>query len=376
MISLAKQDGTDASSFGLLGTVSIRLQNHTAVDLRLVHEQLGMDVANPAAEPDLVLRFEDRVPQPSLHYVDDATAFSSDGFFLLRGRRQEKVCVRLPIEDIGTRCELVCQRGMSAIPLLAPIMKVTALSKAILPLHASSFVFRGQGAFVAGFAHSAKTTTLLGFMAHGAQCIGDDTAYLDHAGRLVGDKSSIGLSDRHLADLPKLRAALSYRQRLAIKTAGALTRSISAVAPSYEAGQSSLHRGLRKLDRVLSGRRSAEVSLEKLFPAESLCESHSLQRAFLSLVHDSPDIVIENTSRDAFIERLVHVILHEFEELTSLYEKFRFAFPSKRNTLLDGLSEKIEEVARERLASQAFYTVYHPYPVSPQSMFEALSPQF
>jgi hypothetical protein len=265
---------------------------------------------------------------------------------------------------------------LSAIPVLDAIVKVAALSRGILPLHASSFVYRGQGALVTGFAHSAKTTTLMGFMAHGAQCIGDDTAYLGHAGELIGEQSPIALSDRHLATLPALRSALPYRQRLAMRTAGVLTKSISAVAPNDQGGQSTLLRGLRKLDRALSARRCIEVAPDKLFPAEALCDGHRLQRAFLSLAHDSEEIVIEDISRDAFIKRLTHIVRREFDGLMGLYEKFRFAFPSQRNALLDRLSDKIAEVAEQRLGRQAFYTVYHPNPVSPQGMFEAMSPLF
>lgn len=373
MISSRKQNETSASGFALPTGVGICLRNHTDADLRVVRKQLGMNDSRLTGEPDIVLRFEEQLEPPSLHFADDATAFSADKFFVRQ--RKEQVFLQIPVQDVGAHCELVCRRGVAAVPMLDSIVKLTALSKGILPLHASSFVFREQGAFVSGLAHSAKTTTLMGFMAHGAQCIGDDTAYLDRNGRLMGDMTAISVSDRHLADLPELRSAVSYRQRLAINTAVALTRSIS-LAPGYGNGQSSLSRGLRKLGRILTTRRSVDVPRDRLFSSDSLCDSHSLHHAILSLAHDCPQVVVEEISRDEFVDRLVYVIVREFDDLTTLYQKFRFAFPSRRNLLLEQLADKIRDVAMERLTEPTFHAVHHPYPVSPRSMFDALRPLF
>jgi hypothetical protein len=377
MITAAKQCAANESDFDLLGQVGVRLLNHRPTDVAMVRHQLSLQETSLDREPDIVIRFEDEGEATLLHQVGgDEFGFTEDAFFILRGRRREKVCMRLAVEEVGTRCELVCRRGMSAIPLLESIVKLTAISRGVLPLHAAAFVFRGQGAAVAGFAHGGKTTTLLGFMNGKGKFIGDDTVYVDRDGCIHGEGSAVNLSDRHLAQLPQLRSALPYGKRLSMRVATGLTHSISALVPGFERGRSSWHRGLRKLDQALQGRRSSEITPARLFAREALCTNHTLQRLFLCIAHNSPEIRVESASTDDFVKRLVYVVCEELSELTRCYERFRFAFPDKVNPLLDRLASRIQGVATARLASKALYFVYHPYPVSPQSMFKALSPVF
>src|SRR5918997_82180 len=64
-------------------------------------------------------------------------------------------------------------------------VNLTALAKGALPLHAAAFTYRGTGVVVTGWAKGGKTETLLGFMAAGAEYVGDEWVYLDANGRHV-----------------------------------------------------------------------------------------------------------------------------------------------------------------------------------------------
>jgi hypothetical protein len=104
--------------------------------------------------------------------VDDA-GFTQDAFLILRSKHKTPAKVQIPMDQIGLQCEIVCERGLSAVPLLIPIINLTALHKGCLPLHAAGFVYNDVGALIAGWSKGGKTEALLAFMAQGARYVGD-----------------------------------------------------------------------------------------------------------------------------------------------------------------------------------------------------------
>ena len=69
--------------------------------------------------------------------------------------------MQLPLERAGDRCEIVCERGLSAVPHLVAIVNLTALAHGVLPLHASAFSWNGTGILATGWAKGGKTEALL-----------------------------------------------------------------------------------------------------------------------------------------------------------------------------------------------------------------------
>ena len=84
-------------------------------------------------------------------------------------------------------------RGLPAIPLLVPIVNLTALANGALPLHASAFVHRGTGVVATGWSKGGKTEALLAFSANGARYVGDEWVYVAADGsRVSGIPSPFG----------------------------------------------------------------------------------------------------------------------------------------------------------------------------------------
>ena len=55
--------------------------------------------------------------RPRLRYLGAREAgWTDDGFFVLRSRKKP-VVVRIPMDRIGGRCEIVCERGLPAVPV-------------------------------------------------------------------------------------------------------------------------------------------------------------------------------------------------------------------------------------------------------------------
>src|SRR5207237_274748 len=125
--------------FDLHGIVGIRLLNATPGDLATVSRQLGPIRATLTRSPDIIIQFVERLALTSpVRYlgVDDA-GFTDDAFLVLRGKHKSRVKVQIPFAQIGGQCQITCESGVSAVPLLLAIINLTALSKGVLPMHAS-----------------------------------------------------------------------------------------------------------------------------------------------------------------------------------------------------------------------------------------------
>ncbi len=70
---------------------------------------------------------------------------------------------------IGRHCEIICERGLAAVPELVAVINQTALANGFLPLHSAVFNCQVVGILTTGWSKSGKTESLLAFMANGAE---------------------------------------------------------------------------------------------------------------------------------------------------------------------------------------------------------------
>jgi hypothetical protein len=369
--------------FDLHGLVGVRLMGATAGDVAAVRRQLGPVEGTLARRPDIVIRF---LPQLALRGPVrllglGETGFTENDFFILRDRNNAPIKLRIPFEQLGEQCELVCQSGISAIPLLIAIVNLTALARGALPLHATAFRYRGCGALVTGWAKGGKTEALLAFMAHGAEYIGDEWVYLDQNGRMHGIPEPIRVWDSHLTDLPQLRRRLPRGSRSKLWTLKRLIGLVNAGRnglPRYVSG-----RVLSLLNRQLH----VQVPPEKLagYFAARGGETKSVSLGTLTgscdkLVfigsHDSPKVVARPIDPREVARRMVFSLQQEQQVLQSHYWMFRFAFPQRSNPLIEQLESLQRARLSEFLAGKEAYEVLHPYPAPIPKLFDVMRPLF
>jgi hypothetical protein len=348
-----------AVDFDLHGFVGVRLVGASARDAAAVEAQLGPIRAPLDREPDITIRFVDRLQTASplrLLGSDDA-AYDDEGLVLLRGRRNSRTRVRVPLDRAGGACTLVAERGLQAVPLLVAIVNLTALAKGVVPLHAAAFVHRGQGVLVTGWAKGGKTETLLAFMADGARYVGDEWVYLLPGGRrLCGIPEPVTLWDWHLDDLPAFRAAARPRDRAVMRAARAAIRADERRLPQAAP--------LRRLMPAVERRARVHVAPHELFGADACPGEGPFDRLLFVGSHTSPDVAIRRVDPDEVSRRMVFSLRYERLELLEAYSKLRFAFPARRNLLIEA-SEDIEREALGRaFAGKEAYEVLHPYPVA------------
>ncbi len=90
--------------------------------------------------------------------------------------------------------------------------------------------------------------------------------------------------------------------------------------------------------------------------------------------YESPEIQVNATPLDQVACQMAASFLHEQASLLSCYHKHLFAFPGRRNALLDQVELIYRRLAVEALEQKPTYTMLHPYPVSVDALRKAVQP--
>jgi hypothetical protein len=358
--------------YDLHGIAAIRLVDPSAANVAAVTRLLGGALRGPLdRDPDITIRFVDRIRLGSpLRYVGlNDVAFTDDSFFVLRSRGDAVAKVRIPFEQLGETCEIVCERSAGEVPLLVSIVNLTMLGKGFVPLHACAFVYNGTGIVVTGWPRGGKTSALLAFMAAGAEHVADDWVYLDrHGTRMFGLPTPVTLREAHLDAFPQYRSRVPTRERLLLGGLGSFGSSLRFVR---RLGLND-RKTLAKLARLADERRSLEIPPTDLF-GPGLCSFSGMpNKVFLTVGHELPDVTVERVSAGPIADRVALVLQHERLQLFAYYLKARFALREAENRLIAD-AEEIERAALAgALAGKDTYVLYHPMPAPAAGLFEAI----
>lgn len=356
-----------ACDFDLHGIVGIRLLDASPGDVRAVTCQLGPIQSPLVRQPDILIRFVDRLDTGRVTYigVDDA-GFTDDAFLVLRSKHKARARVRIPLDAVGRQPEIVCERGLPAVPLLIPIVNLTALANGALPLHASAFVSSGIGVVTTGWSKGGKTEALLAFAARGARYVGDEWIYVSADGaRVSGIPEPIRVWGWHLQELPTYRSRIDSGARARLRALG-VARSIGRALPRTD----TIRRVLPLVERQLY----VDVKPDTLFGAPPWVGEAPFDRLVLVASHDDVGIDVRPIDPAEVAGRMGSSLAYERLDFIGFYLKFRFAFPGASS----GLVEAAPEIERERLlqvlTGKPAHLVAHPYPVSLTALRAAMAP--
>jgi hypothetical protein len=355
---------TTTIDYDVHGFVGVRLVDARPDDVVVVDRQLGRLRAPLRRDPDIVVRFVDRLETSGpVHLLGvRAAGFTEDAFLLLRSRHKARARVRVDVERIGRGCEIVTERGVPAIPLLVAIVNLSALSNGALPLHASAFGFGGAGVVTTGWSKGGKTESLLAFMAHGARFVGDEWIYVAPDGRHVhGLPEPIRLWDWHVRQLPGVRARIGGRDQARLRT----LRVAAAAARS---------RGAERVAALLESQLHVDLAPERMFDAPAIALSGSFDRLFLMSTWAEAEVCVRPVDADEVAARMAFSLEYERAPLMACYQQFRFAFPDRVNPLIEEVASRERALLQRALGGRAAHAVHHPYPVALEALFDAMSP--
>ena len=357
----------------LHGLITIRLMDAPPSAVRELEFLLGPSVGRPAEQPDITIIYAGGLSSGGglRHIGLNESAFDTQRFFLLNERGRGAT---FDFERLGEPCTFVCEPGGSVFPYLLPVISLRLLRKGYVMLHAASFVYEGTGVLVTGWQKGGKTETLLGFMAAGAQYLADEWTILSPAeGKMWGIPGTLQIWDWHLRHLPEYWARLRPAERARLRLLRLYQRAYRYVPRGWR-GRGP---GGQWLERLSLDGGNALVGQVRSAPGRLFGEQvrqgpAPIDVVFLAgvgaAVHLAPVTPAE------IARRMVASLAFERRALLARYEQFRFAFPNRRNELLESARKLELEYLGQALRGRPAYEIVHPYPVPLHALYEACAP--
>ena len=360
---------TSTYDFDLHGVVRVRVLDATPADMGKVARQLGLPVGEPVGTADLTVRFTDVATRRPLTYVGlGDTGFNRDGFFVLGGPDSTTGRTRIPFEDVGGSAEIICERTVTAVPHLLTLVNLVALTKDVLPLHASAFTLDGLPVLVTGWSKGGKTEALLSAMARGASYVGDEWVYLTPEREMLGLPEPIRVWDWHLDQFPELLRARPVRERARLATWR------SAVAATRLAGRSRLP-GAGTAARVhpFAARQAyLQVPPQDLFGAHRVVLRAPLDATVLLLSHSSPEITTEIIDQSEVARRMAASLVEERARFLAHHRQFSYAFGDGPSPALDSAAASEVRLLAALFGHGQCAKVSHPSPCDIASLGDAV----
>ncbi len=369
------QASRPAVDFDMYGIVGIRLINATTRDTARLGKLLAPFRATLEREPDITVRFEKDFAPPALTYLGlNSMAFTEEGFYLL-DKSNGRVAARIPFDEVGQPCEILCRSGLGSVPLLLELTRLAFLSKNYVSLHGAAFLYDGKGILAAGWSKGGKTEALVSFANHGAHYVADEWVLLSGDGkRMLGLPIPVALWDWQLEQVSlDLLPKMSTERKFLFRS----IHSLQAVHSRFGRGRFKDTLPLKTLDRLMpifEKRLSVRELPHVLFKDRYCSQGATVDKLFLIMSHSEPEIVIRPCDPMEVARRMVNSNEYEATSVPQYYRAFKFAFPQRENPFLEKAPELQNSLLYQAFKGKEAYQVFHPYPVSFEELFGHLQP--
>ncbi|HUF84536.1 MAG TPA: hypothetical protein VMQ81_08100 [Acidimicrobiia bacterium] len=341
--------------------LTIRLEDAGSAEIALVQRQLpGVQPAPVAGSPEVVVRFVRSVaPQGTVHrfgsdLVDD------DGIVLVRRGRGRPARARLRLDRDPV--EVVCERHGREVPGLVTAIRMAALHRGFLPLHAVAFRHRGVGFVATGWSGSGKTAVLLAMLAAGAVPVAAEWVLVDPDGReLLGIPQPVRIKPSHTRRWPDLTASTRA-------TMTASRRVLAAVRPAL--------RRIATLNAALEGALHVDVSFTRLASEVGTRPDAPSAPFDVVLLLDDADVPttrVERVGAEHAIERIAVGLEHDLDDWRDARRMLRYAWarPVPDPLGIDAADRVHRELLARHLATRPAFAVYHRQPTPFHALREA-----
>ena len=363
----------EVAEYDLHGVLGVRLLDAGPAEMRAVEQQIGAMRGRLARDPDVTVRFVERLPTEGMRYVEVNRSGYTEQGFLIRANGTAPAWALVPFDTLGAPSEFICERGARTVPLLKAALRLAALQRGFVPFHASAFEWEGRGVIVTGWTHGGKTSALLAFSEHGARYVGDELVLIPAVGgTMFGMPAALRISDAQFRQLRHVRDRRSLSRRLvmrALRETQRLTAPAAPVAPSLRRPLGYVHAAAREAE----ARARTPLPLDRLFP-EGQPLAADPRTLFLMTSHASDEITVTPMSSEEIAARMAHSLRAESLGLMGHYLAFRFAFPDRRNPAIESMHLLERRLLTQALQGMRAFVVRHPYPAPLRPLFEAMHP--
>jgi hypothetical protein len=380
MVSTRVAAPADPHQVVVHGRVRVLVTGADSADLRVVQRQLGplSPVGEVEEQPDVEVRFVAQVSSKgALVFVGHhEAAYDEESFFVTRTKGQVPTSVRMPLDRAGDGCCVIeCEHGVPTVPLLVAVINIAALSRGVLPLHASAVQLAGRTLLATGWSKGGKTESVLALQRRGASYVSDEWSYLtrNESGALAvsGLPEPVRLWAWQFQQVPELRQKLLSRRERARLVA--LDRG-GAWLDRAGRGTGGLSSISRRLAPMVARQAYRQIPPHQLFGGAVVDGITEVDELILVQSWARADVVLQPIMGDEIAARMAHSLVYERLPLTMLYEQFRFAFPDRFSSAIEGAEETERRLLSQLLGGRKAYRLTHPYPPDLEQIARGLQP--
>ena len=370
---LTVQDQIEKFGVDFLGIITIQVLNYSKKEIGLIESYFNTKIKKINSDPDIIIKFVDEIKSAYMVYLGlNYAGFDKNNFYILVDQ-EEKRKVIIPFDKIGDTIEIVCEKGINSVPLLNHIINFYLIKKNFVPIHSSALYYNQKGLLVMGWTKGGKTETLLSFLNHGAQYVGDEWVVLSADGsEMYGLPVPITIWKWQLTYVKKLIGKIDFKSRiififvemLELLYKISLKLKLQSVFPFQL-----LTRALPQFRKLLKIRKKPS----SIFKNQIKNGKTKLNTIILAFSHTSNDITVEKCDSSEISDRMMHSNDYEQIPFFEYYKTFRYAFPEKTNVFLDNIKERHSSLLAKALTGKKSFKVSHPYPVSFEELFLKLN---
>jgi hypothetical protein len=289
--------------------------------------------------------------------------------------------ISVPFDAVGATCEIRCtpDSGMRKllIDYVRPALQLSLLPKGALAVHSAAASYNGKGLLFAGWAESGKTEAMLGFLQAGADFVSDKWTIVAGDGSSVNSfPTPITVRDWMIDLIPGLRDRLTRSGLFRARAAAAASSVLKSGGALNKVPGVNEFKGLVDL----AGRVS--VTHNQLFGETAANGSRGwqskvtapLETVFFLLTSDNQKIQVRPAEPAEVAVRLADCAQYERRAFYGLYRRFMYAFPKRRNALIESARDTEAEMLAKALSSKRVFAVEAPFPFNPAALHEALRP--
>jgi hypothetical protein len=365
-----------------------------------IHGLLGVRLIDPAASLTRAAARQLNPLRPStLGYEPDVSITHFAGFERARGYKlgdagDGQECwfnesefafvsgdteISIPFASVGQSLTIRCTPNSNMrklfIDYVRPSLQISLLRKGALGLHSAAVSYNGKGILLAGWAESGKTESMMGFLQAGANFVSDKWTIVNGKGpSILHFPTPITVRHWMIDLIPGLRDRLKVGERLRGRAAG-FAGSLLATGASGRVPVLRQAKGLAGLGGRIS------VTPSQLFGDNEgehsrwgMSPSAPLDRLFLLMTTGEERITVQPADTREAARRLADCAAYERRAFLGLYQRFKYAFPGRRNQLVEEAGDRETELLTKALDSKQVFAVHVPFPFNPRALHEAIGP--
>jgi len=359
------------TDFNLFDIIRIRLVNPDQKHIDFITNLTGVQTSKCEEIPDIKITYKDKISTKNITLIGMDAGFDETNFYLLlRNGHTSKAII--PLDKIGENFEIICEKDIVNIPLLNYIILLLFLNKNWVAVHSSSFVFNGKGALILSWSNGGKTSTLLSFLKNGAEFVSDEWTIISENGKsLHGLPTKLSIWEWYFKELKNFLPKIKIQQKINFSFIHIILK-MNDMAKRWDLQNLEFFKIVNRVAGRLKNNLRIFVHPQDLINIKIAMGKAKLDLVLFTVSSLDEDIKIQKILENDVIERMIQSNKQEYDDLFSHYAKFRFAFPDKRNVLLDNFEGTHKKILASCFFGKDIYKVIHPYPVPIDKLYHLL----